>query len=329
MRTQALQSLSLASLAVSVASGAGAGQADRKKKEGYPDAVSVVHYASPADSSEQPALFWGPGDAAAPVPLLVALHTWSANYRQTINVPSAEWCMEHGWAFIHPDFRGPNKRPEATGSDLVVADILGAVAYAKGVVAVDPTRIYLVGASGGGYTALLMAAHAPDVWAGVSAWVGISDLRAWYEECTKAGRGYAANVTASCGGAPGTGEAVDEQYRKRSPLTHLVKAKGVWLDINHGIHDGHRGSVPVSHSLRAFNAVAAPDDRLSEDDIAHFVTKRAVPPALRGEIADPTYGKWTPLFRRQSGRARVTIFEGGHEIVHGAALRWLAQQRRE
>ena len=328
MRAQVLHSLSMAGLAVSVASGAAPGQAEEKKK-GYPDAVSVVHYASPADASEQPALFWAPDVAEAPVPLLVALHTWSADYRQTMNIPAATWCMEHGWAFIHPNFRGPNKRPEATGSDLVVADILGAVEYAKGVVSVDPARIYVVGASGGGYTALLMAAHAPDVWAGVSAWVPISDLRAWYEECTKAGRGYAANVAASCGGGPGASAAVDEQYEKRSPLTHLAKAKGVSLDINAGIHDGHKGSVPVSHSLEAFNAVAAPEDRLSEDDISYFVTKRSVPPALRTEVVDPTYGKWTPLFRRQSGRVRVTIFKGGHEIVYGAALRWLAEQRKE
>jgi hypothetical protein len=29
-----------------------------------------------------------------------------------------------------------------------------------------------------------------------------------------------------------------------------------------------------------------------------------------------------------SGNTRVTIFEGGHEIVHQAALNWLAKQRR-
>ena len=43
---------------------------------------------------------------------------------------------------------------------------------------------------------------------------------------------------------------------------------------------------------------------------------------------DPDYGSFRPLFRRSSGNARVTIFQGGHDIATGAALRWLARQQR-
>ena len=49
------------------------------------------------------------------VPLLVALHTWSGDYKQRASIPYAQWCIEKGWAFVHPQFRGPNRRPEATG----------------------------------------------------------------------------------------------------------------------------------------------------------------------------------------------------------------------
>jgi len=43
---------------------------------------------------------------------------------------------------------------------------------------------------------------------------------------------------------------------------------------------------------------------------------------------DKTYGAKCVLFRRQSGTARVTIFQGGHEIIPAAALHWLAKQQR-
>lgn len=146
-----------------------------------------------------------------------------------------------------------------------------------------------------------MAGRAPEVWAGVSAWVPITDLRQWYLECKKAGLDYAENIVKSCGGPPGESPAVDKEYRNRSPLTWLGNAKGVKLHINAGIYDGHKGSVPISHSLLAFNEVAHHKDRISPDDIRFFVEKAQVPPHLKKPITDSLYGENPPLFRRQSG----------------------------
>jgi hypothetical protein len=173
-----------------------------------------------------------------------------------------------------------------------------------------------------------MAGRAPHIWAGVSAWVPISDLRAWYFECKEAGRRYAGQIVKSCGGVPDANAGVDLEYKKRSPVTYMHNAVNLPLDINAGITDGHTGSVPVSHSLRAFNLVAAAEDRISEEDIRFFTEKAQVPLHLKGELRDPAYGKKAPLFRRSSGKARVTIFDGGHEIIYEAALSWLAGQER-
>ena len=297
--------------------------------KGWPEGVMDITYPSAADSTQQPALFYAP-KTDKPVPLLVGLHTWSGSYHQGSGKSYARWCVKKGWVFIFPNFRGPNKRPEATGSELVVKEILSAVDYAKAHAKVDPKRIYLIGASGGGYTALVMAGRAPEVWAGVSAWVPISDLKAWHGQCKKARRSYYRHVERSCGGPPGKSPEVDLQYKKRSPVTWLARARNVPLDINAGIHDGHSGSVPISHSLRAFNVVADARDRISDDDISFFVEEQAAPPALRKPIVDPTYGKRrVPLFRRTSDKARVTIFDGGHEIIAGAGLTWLEKQRKE
>ncbi|SVE12388.1 uncharacterized protein METZ01_LOCUS465242, partial [marine metagenome] len=203
------------------------------------------------------------------------------------------------------------------------------VEYAKKKGAVDESRIYLVGASGGGYAALLMAGRAPEVWAGVSAWVPISDLSKWHKETTARKLRYAGEIEKSIGGKPTHGSKAAAEAKKRSAITYLARAKGMALDINAGITDGHNGSVPISHSLEAFNVLAAPKDRLTAEVIAEFVKTATVPKALdRQAPEDVSYGKKAVLFRRQSSATRVTIFQGGHEIIPGAALQWLAKQKR-
>jgi hypothetical protein len=173
-----------------------------------------------------------------------------------------------------------------------------------------------------------MAGRAPEIWAGVSSWVPISDLQAWYYEGLKPGRKSERGVVESCGGIPEPDSMAGRECLKRSPLTYLSRAAGVPIDINAGIHDGHTGSVPISQSLRAFNLLAEKADRLSEDEIAYFVDEARVPPHLRSDRTMGSYGGKQILFRRQSRRARVTIFDGGHEIDIEAALNWLSEQRK-
>ena len=304
-----------------------AGECKAPDLQDWPTQVRQIEYTSSVDSTLQPALFYKPR-TQKPTPLLVALHTWSGNYTQKMSIPYAEWCIENDWVFIHPDFRGPNKRPQATGSDMAIKDILSAVDYALASANVDSKRIYLVGCSGGGYAALLMAGRAPDIWAGVSAWVPISDLKAWYYECKQAGRGYVDDIVKSCSGTPGTNLAVNFEYKSRSPITYLNSKLNLPLDINAGIRDGHTGSVPVSHSLKAFNLVASKNDRISEKDILYFVEKAEVPPHLKKSVSDASYGDKPELFRKTSANARVTIFDGSHEIIYEAALSWLAKQKK-
>jgi len=291
-------------------------------RTGYGQALQEIEYTSSADKTRQRAMFFAPESEEA-VPMIVALHTWSGDYRQQGHKAIAQWCMKNGWAFLHPDFRGPNRRPEATGSELVVKDIASAVEHVKKTAKIDAASVYLVGTSGGGYTSLLMAGRTPGIWAGVSAWVPISDLKAWHAECKKANRRYYREIEMSCGGAPGTSDEVDAQYKSRSPLTWLANARGLHLHINAGIRDGHDGSVPISHSLLAFNVVACEKDRIPQEDIDFFVKKAQVPPRLQANIEDASYGSTRPLFRRTSGKVTITLFDGGHQLVPDAAIAWI------
>ena len=306
--------------------------------KGYPEGVEAVTYLSAADDTEQPALFDAPADTSKPVPLLVALHTWSNDYKQAGGeAVYARWCQEMGWAFIHPNFRGKNNKPEALGSDLAVGDILSAVEFAKTQTNVDPDRIYCIGVSGGGHASLLMAARAPELWAGVSAWCGISDIAKWHQQCTdnRSFGSYAKHIEGALGGAPDSSPERMESAKHRSPVTWLGAARGVNLDINHGVNDGRSsrkeddffgGSVPFTHSLEAWNAVVPENDRIAAELIQSFFATQTFPES--NIKPDPLYGINEPLFRKTSGPTRITIFDGGHEINHNAALNWLAAQRR-
>jgi pimeloyl-ACP methyl ester carboxylesterase len=299
--------------------------------KGYPAGIREVRYPCPADQSEQPALFWAPelseGEKA---PLLVALHTWSGNYRQAGGeVKYAEWCQQNGWIFVHPDFRGANRTPNALGSDLMVSDIRAAVNWAKSQAAVDETRIYAIGVSGGGHATQLLAGRTPEIWAGISSWCGISDIAAWHAETTEAGRGnYAKDIEKALGGAPESEPEIRKDAWHRSPLAWLEKASAVPLDINHGIDDGRTGSVPFTHSLRAWNAVVPEEDQLSAIEIETFYESQKPPAGGEEKLDDALYGDRPPVFRKTHGNTRITIFQGGHEIVHEAALNWLAAQQK-
>jgi hypothetical protein len=176
--------------------------------------------------------------------------------------------------------------------------------------------------------ALLAAALCPEIWAGVSAWVPIFDIEDWWKECSASPKykRYAEMIELCAGGAPLPGSKALEECRQRSSSSCLSTQMPFMLDINGGLLDGREGSVPFTHSLKAFNAAAEPDDRINETDIAEFYKTQIVPYST--DCTDTLYGDRPPVFRKISGNTRVTIFNGGHGIVRDAALTLLANQRK-
>jgi len=165
----------------------------------------------------------------------------------------------------------------------------------------------------------------------VSAWVGIYNITKWHDETKKAGRNYWEHVEKALGGAPHNDLKIRAEADHRSPMSWLENAQKVNLDINHGITDGRTGSVPFSHSLHAFNQIlpGKSADRIPNDLIAKAYTSGKPDPLPDSQdLTDPLYGKRTPVYRKISGNTRVTLFQGGHEIIHLAALNWLAHQRK-
>jgi pimeloyl-ACP methyl ester carboxylesterase len=146
--------------------------------------------------------------------------------------------VKRSWLLVCPQFRGPNldsnpEAPQTGGSLLAQHDIMDAVKYMRAAYTVDPRRIYLVGSSGGGHMACLMACKHPDVFAAATAWCPITDLREWWAQ----GDAYARHIEAVCGGKPGASPEVDFEYLRRSGRTFITNAANTHLLIGHGDKD--------------------------------------------------------------------------------------------
>ena len=282
---------------------------------------------STADGTMQPnyvILPDGFGPGSEPQPLLVSLHSWGSNLelRQT---GLEEEAGRLGWIYLFPHFRGPNSNPKACASAEARQDILDAVDWVIEKYPVDKKRIYLIGSSGGGHMAIMMAGRYPQRWTAVSAWVPISDLAAWWRFHGDKNK-YGIYLMAVCGRRPGDSAEVDRQYYERSPINFLDRAVGLPLDIAAGVHDGHSGPVPVRHTLEAFNVLAKAQGKpaISEEEIRQISRPkgRLINPQSSDRVKDSTY-KRAIYLRRQAGKTRVTIFDGGHEQLVHAAMEWL------
>ena len=295
-------------------------------------ALTETAVTSSLDGEKQAVLYWAPETARTQqTPLFVFLHSWSGDYRQK-NDKWQRQAVERGWVFLHPDFRGPNNSPEACGSRFARQDILDAMAFAESEFQIDSERVYLAGTSGGGHMAMLMAGHYPHRFSAVSAWVGISDLAEWYRFHTRHGRPgrYAQMILKSLGGRPGENPQRDADYRDRSPVFHLQNTGDLPLDLYAGVQDGHTGSVPIRHTLTAYNVIAEAHGTrpVSDKEIDQLSEPgRLSSPLASDQVMDPTLKRGIFL-RRQSQSARVTIFDGGHEGLPVPAAVWLEKQRR-
>jgi pimeloyl-ACP methyl ester carboxylesterase len=261
----------------------------------------------------------GPG--GAPRPMAVALHSWSNDLESRFPEIESE-AEERNWLLLVPNFRGRNDHPEACGSPLAQQDILDAVSWVRSHHAVDENRIYVLGASGGGFMTLLMAARHPQVWAAASAWVAISDLRAWYDEHRN--DHYAAMMRGCFEGAPSDSEQLATVYRERSPLTHLRPDLGIPIDLWAGSQDQ---IVSPRHTLLAFRALAP--QALSAIDVAKVLSPDGMlTNQVDGDTASDRLVGRRIILQRTTEAARLTLFDGGHEWFARAAVDWLARHRR-
>lgn len=305
------------------------------KPSRFADRLVCQSIRSTVDGTEQPYRLHHATDDE-PRPLLVVLHTWMGDWQQ-----NQDHYLEHAvarrWHCLLPNYRGPNIHPHACASPVAIQDVLDAMDGVMRDLAVDRTRVYLVGGSGGGHMAMMLAATYPERFTAISAWCGITDLQAWRRENRDRDDvdGYARSVEQCIGGDPDADPAARQQALARSPL-HVIKQRRhpvqTPLDLNAGVHDGKSGSVPFWHTVWYYNVLA---QRLG----GVCVTDAEIDALWRnGSLADaqdidagndPSYRKYPVVMRREVRHVRLTIFDGGHNVLPAAATLWLASHHRE
>ena len=196
---------------------------------------------SSIDGTMQPSLFYK-SESAEKRPLLVALHTWSYDrFNQTTRLDCAE---KYDFNLLLPEFRGPNlvsnpQPDKACGSEYAKQDIKDAIDYVITNCGVDKSNVFLLGASGGGHMALLMAGFCPEYFKAIASFVPITNLEKWAEQ----NQNYTAHVKACCNNS-------SDEALKRSPINYIDVISKANLKIFHGKFDN---SVPVCHSIDFFN----------------------------------------------------------------------------
>lgn len=286
-------------------------------KAGWSNDFELVNINSTADNKLQKAYFHK-SSSDIPKPLIVSLHTWSNDYLQEDEL--SEICKQKNINYIHPDFRGANVSKDACCSDLALNDIDDAITFAIKNSNVDTSQIFVIGVSGGGYATLCTFMKSKHNIRKFSAWASISDLIAWYYESRIRGNGYAEDILV----CTDSGTELNENNAKQkspiywdTPLTKLPKSS---LFIYAGIYDGIQGSVPITHSINFYNKILSD---LSVTDSSKYVSDKEKLQLLEYRKPLGDYGNIAErkiFLKKESGHIKLTIFEGGHEMLTKFAL---------
>lgn len=266
------------------------------------------------------------------MPLIVSLHTWSGDYRQ--NAPISKEVVAKDWNYIHPDFQGPNNKAEALCSTQVITDIENAIRWAVKELDANPDEVHVVGVSGGGLATLATFMQGTYPVKSFSAWAPISDVEEWYWESLGRGQKYADHIRSAIPDAHGC-HINKEEATKRSPIRMgypKKRRKGTVLYLYEGIHDGYKGSVPITHTLNMFNRIqgerkyglsdmreifkkAEKDATLiPKEEVEYLVVKRT---GRNMDSEKTLLGRRIHLLR-EGEDVKVVIFEGAHEQLPGA-----------
>lgn len=272
----------------------------------------IANIKSSIDSNIQKTYYYK-SKSKNPKPLVVSLHTWGGDYSQEDKL--ALICKQNDLNYIHPNFRGTNNTKNSCCSEQVLSDIDDAISFAISNFNVDISKIYVIGASGGGYATISTFMKSKHKVKKYSAWVPITDLIAWHNE-GKIRKSPFVNDILNC--TSSTHELNIKNAKQKSPIywdTPIEKLNDEEVSIYAGIFDGIQGSVPITHSINIYNKILKD---LSVQDSVNYVTASEKLKLLefRKPLGDFGYIDGRKVYlKKEFKNLSLVLFEGGHEIL--------------
>lgn len=301
---------------------------DDTAKSKWPPQCEVISIPSSLDQQQQPAyLYRSKKNNQA---LIISLHTWSGDYTQ--RDPLVNYCIAADINYLHPNFRGPNNRPEAAGSKQVIQDIDDAIQWAIDSLQLNKEEIHVVGVSGGGFATLFTYMKSKHAIKSFHAFVGIYNLEDWYHESRGRKNVYADHIVAFTSGQQGMPNM--EEARNRSPFfmkTPIKQRSQSSLHLYCGMHDGYTGSVPISQTLELYNKVVQDfagknSASLVPQQVIYTLLKRRSSPAFPVQQG-AFMGRDLIYHNQYKQQVELTVFDGGHEMPEGNLLKLIFSKK--
>ncbi|MFO7635276.1 MAG: prolyl oligopeptidase family serine peptidase, partial [Caldilinea sp.] len=154
-----------------------------------------------------------------PFPTIVEMHGGPHFATTDSYSPLSQAWLDHGFAWLSVNFRGSTTFGRAFKEQIwgnvghwEVEDVVAGRAWLVAQGIAQPDKVFLLGASYGGFLTLLLLGKMPDLWAGGMAVAAIADEALAYEDANDALKAAAA------GWFGGTPDQVPDRYRRASPL---------------------------------------------------------------------------------------------------------------
>lgn len=198
-------------------------------------------------------------ETAGPAPLLVMPHggPWSRDHWGFD--AAAQFFATRGWAVLQVNFRGSTGYGRAhlefgrgQWDGLMLDDLADGARWAIGDGVADPESICILGASFGGYAALMSAVRYPDLYRCAVSFAAVTDLAGRIEGFRAAGDERAFHEWRDMVGDP---ERDAARLADASPLNRAAELQAPVL-LAHGRRDRR---VPAAHAERLVRALVAED----------------------------------------------------------------------
>lgn len=238
------------------------------------DGLTLVNYLTlPADTAERAA-----GRPAEPLPMVLHVHGGPWDRQSWHFHAETQWLANRGYAVLSVNFRGSTGFGKAfvnagngEWAGAMHADLIDAVDWAVAEGIADPARVAIMGASYGGYAALVGLTFTPDVFACAIDLVGPANLSSLLEHTPPYWISFRPWLLRATGGDPATEEGRAALWA-RSPLSRVDAIRRPLL-IGQGANDVRVQRGESDQIFEAMRARGLPVTYALFPDEGHVLTR--------------------------------------------------------